>query len=53
MNKSSSRLLGLVPESFKIVMAFIVFSIIEERDSFVKAAIIIGIIIIFHSSVSI
>ena len=36
MNKSSGRLLGHVPESFKIVMALIVFSVIEEHDSFVK-----------------
>ena len=56
MNKSSGRLLGHVPQSFKIVMAFIVFSVIEEHDSFVKAAVITGVIIIivvFYSRESI
>ena len=56
MNKSSGRLLGHVLESFKIVMALIVFSVIGEHDSFVKAAIITGmiiIIVVFHSRESI
>jgi hypothetical protein len=53
MNQSSGRLLSLVPESFKKVMAFIVFSVVEEHDCFVKAAIVPGIIIVFHSRKSI
>jgi hypothetical protein len=53
MNQSSGRLLGLVPESFKKVVAFIVFSVVEEHNRFFKAAIVPGIIIFFHSRKSI
>jgi len=47
MNECAGGLFCIVPKGFKIVMAFVVLSSVEESHRFIKGVVLIIVIIIF------